>query len=255
MGNGSITLLRMVRGMVYALPDWYKKQREEFLEHFESVCDDPHRVPEKSIRASSPSGMYVLDVAVHRTGSDPKTPSWEYSRGVMVDNKTQEKIADIKRNFGHFPYAWVRQNQKEYLICGEDYQGYSVVDLERAKTHVFIPSEALSGTGFCWAEIKPSSSGKYLLVDGCYWACDYELRLYDFSKPTELPIPMVANLSYLYGNPYEESVSLHGKWLDDRRIEIEAVVYNEGLQPEKSVRVWTVEEVLSRGGPDKEAET
>lgn len=28
-----------------------------------------------------------------------------------------------------------------------------------------------------------------LIVDGCYWACPYELVAFDFSKPMDLPYP------------------------------------------------------------------
>ena len=31
--------------------------------------------------------------------------------------------------------------------------------------------------------------GHVLAVDGCYWACPYEIVFYDFSDPSRLPLP------------------------------------------------------------------
>lgn len=48
---------------------------------------------------------------------------------------------------------------------------------------------ALQGWGFCWANVLPSPDGMTLAVEGCYWACPYDLVFYDFSQPDCLPLP------------------------------------------------------------------
>jgi hypothetical protein len=52
-----------------------------------------------------------------------------------------------------------------------------------------LPESAQSGVGFCWAAHYPSLDRRFLAVDGCYWACPYELVIYDFTQPMELPYP------------------------------------------------------------------
>ncbi|MCF1193304.1 hypothetical protein LRR18_17070, partial [Mangrovimonas sp. AS39] len=64
-----------------------------------------------------------------------------------------------------------------------DYQGQTVVNLNTLETRTFIPEEAKKGHGFCWADYTYNKEHNLLVVDGCYWACPYEYRFYDFSEP------------------------------------------------------------------------
>ncbi len=233
--------------MAYSLPNWYKEKRLEFEGHFSSICDERHRIAKKGSVSTSPSGRFGLEIAVYSTGTDASIPSWEYSRGLVRRTSDGVVLADIKRNFGHFPFAWAKQEEREYLICGEDYQGYAVIDPAEGRTNVYVPDEAIKGSGFCWAEIQPSPNGRCLLVDGCYWAADYELRLYDFSTPLDLPLQKLASLSYLFGDPYRDSIQLNGRWTDDTHVELTAEVVKDGSKAsEKSTRIWPLQEILGR---------
>jgi hypothetical protein len=116
-------------------------------------------VPENLIVGSrqssvSPSGRYRLDIDRYTTG--PKT--WCYSRGIVWRLSDEAVIADVKRNYGHFWHAWVPQHPSghEYLLCGEDYQGYTVINLDLATVLTYLPPEAEKGWGFCWAAVHPS---------------------------------------------------------------------------------------------------
>lgn len=107
-------------------------------------------------------------------------------------------VADIKRNYGAFWHAWVpHPNGNEYLLCGENYQGYTIINLTQETTVSYLPPEARKGFGFCWAAVYPSPDGATLAVDGCVWACPYELRVYDFADPTVLPFPELARFDGL----------------------------------------------------------
>lgn len=127
----------------------------------------------------SPSYKFTLVIQKYSTG--PNT--WDYSRGIVTNH--DEVIADIIRNYGHFPFCFAEKDGKEYLLYGEDYQGYGILDLETGERKDYLPTEAKKGFGFCWAEIK--QEGGNLLVNGCFWACPYENVTYDFSNPMELP--------------------------------------------------------------------
>lgn len=146
-----------------------------------------------SIRVElSPSGKYQLEIRTYTTGEK----TWDYTRGIVTKIEESKPIADVKRNYHHFWHAWFQHpNGNEYLLCGEDYQGYSVVNLTTREYHCYFPEDAYRGAGFCWASAYPSPDGLALVVDGCYWACPYELVLYDLSNPDALPLPEIKRMA------------------------------------------------------------
>jgi hypothetical protein len=137
----------------------------------------------------SPCGKYRLEICRYSTG--PKT--WNYSRGIIKRKHDDQIVADIKRNYGQFWHAWVQHpNGNDYMLCGEDYQGYSVVNLTTGTSHVYFPDAGCDGWGFCWTAVYPSPDRLMLAVDGCYWACPYEVVFVDFRSPEQLPLPELA---------------------------------------------------------------
>ncbi|HQE92041.1 MAG TPA: hypothetical protein PLH19_04600 [Anaerolineae bacterium] len=147
-----------------------------------------NRITDSGERVISPLGRYELETYRYSTG--PK--SWNYSRGIVKRLSENKIIADVKRNYGHFWHTWVEHaNGNEYLLCGEDYQGYSVINLTEETYDVFFPESGYRGFGFCWVKVHPSPDGLVLAVDGCYWACPYEIVFFDFSNPSVLPLPEI----------------------------------------------------------------
>lgn len=153
----------------------------------------------------SPSGRYRLVLDVYST----KPGCWSYSRGRMYAG--EKLVADVKRNYSHFPFAWAEghANGHDYLLCGEDYQGYTVVELDTGRRNDLLPESVPksytykekdgtektgvvdmypNGYGFCWAGIHPSPDRRVIAVEGCYWAAPYEVVLYDFSEPMQFPL-------------------------------------------------------------------
>jgi hypothetical protein len=133
---------------------------------------------------NSPSGKFKLEV--HYYNHEEELRRYNYTKGI-IKNNAESVIDIIYRNFSHFPYSWVEVDGNEYLLCGLDYQGYSIVDLSKKETKHYVSVEAYAGHGFCWAEIFYFQQKKLIVVDGCYWAAPYELVFYDFSKPMDLP--------------------------------------------------------------------
>lgn len=86
-------------------------------------------------------------------------------------------------------HVWAVKNGNTYLLAGEDYQGYSVVNVTTGKVTTAIDNGAEKGFGFCFADVKVD--GDELVVIGCYWAAPYERRVYDFSNPENLPYPLL----------------------------------------------------------------
>ena len=129
----------------------------------------------------SPSGKFKLVTSRFETG--PNT--WAYAQGKVYAMGSDIPIAVVNRNYGAFPFLFVEDhpNGHSYLICGEDYQGQTVIELDTGLRRDYLPEEAHDGGGFCWASYTFHADSKLLVVDGCYWGASYDFRFYDFSDP------------------------------------------------------------------------
>ena len=214
----------------------YQEWREQ-IQHF----FDPQNIDGESSVYDSPSKQFSLSVDVYKTGEN----TWSYSRGIVTDVKSGKIIADIKRNYPHFWFAWSQhKNGNEYLLCGEDYQGQTVVNLTKGTVTNYFPEEGFNGTGFCWVDALPSPDANVLAVFGCYWACPYELVFFDFSKPDQLPyreLKRIGNIGEIKGwndkgqfvveqeveirksdgIPYDELTEAEQEALDDGKEEVD----------------------------------
>jgi hypothetical protein len=184
--------------------------QEAYLElrsSIETYFTDANRDPDSTQTHVSPSGLFNLEISGYATKPD----AWNYSRGVVRD-LNNVILADVKRNYSSFWYTWIQHpNGCEYLLCGEDYQGYSVINLTKGTTKVYFPDEGYGGTGFCWTAVYPSPDNLVLAVDGCYWACPYEIVFYDFTDPERLPLLELGRLTN----------TLNGSsWLDNQRFNV-----------------------------------
>lgn len=129
----------------------------------------------------SPSGKYKLVVTPYAT----KKGCWNYTQGLIYRVGEDTPIAEIQRNYAAFPFLFIEdhQNGHSYLIGGENYQGQTVVELDTGKVVNNLSHGADKGHGFCWASYRYEAAAQVLVVDGCYWACPYQFKLFDFSDP------------------------------------------------------------------------
>jgi hypothetical protein len=146
-------------------------------------------VPEnagESTEHLSPSGAYKLKVTSFRT-CDPesKRRTWNYTQGLVFRQGSDEPLFEVRRNYSSFPFLFVEghPNGHAYLVCGENYQGQTVLELDTGKRRELLPEEAKQGHGFCWASYRFEPTASIIIVAGCFWACPYEFKLYDFSDP------------------------------------------------------------------------
>jgi len=143
-------------------------------------------VPENEVAGSrrehlSPSGKYKLVVSSFST----REGGWSYTRGKAFKIGSDEPIAVVDRNYSAFPFSWIEDhpNGHAFLIAGEDYQGQTVVELDTGKRRDHLGEEAEQGIEFCWSEHRFDPKSMLLVVCGCYWACPYEFRVFDFMNP------------------------------------------------------------------------
>ena len=128
----------------------------------------------------SPSGKYTLHISL----SKKNETHWQFSMARVEDG--EKNISVIHRNYPSFPFAWIEGHPDghDYLICGEDYQGQTIIQLDTGLRKDYLPKIG----GFCWIVIDPVEKTQ-LRVEGCYWAAPEEIVLYDFSNPMEMPYP------------------------------------------------------------------
>lgn len=145
-------------------------------------CRDETRESDGVVH-ESPSGKYRLVVTRHATVEG----AWSYSKGRVYCG--ERLVAEVCRNYHPFPFAFVEKHPSghDYLVCGEDYQGQTFVELDTGRRVDYLPKSAAHGSGFCWSSIKPSPSGLTLAVNGCFWAAPYEVWFVDFSDPMSGP--------------------------------------------------------------------
>lgn len=156
----------------------------------------------------SPNNEYKLTIEYFNT---KEGQGWKYTRGIVTQCSTGRKL-ELIRNIGSFLFEWILREEECYLLCGQDYQGYSIVDLKNMKVIDFVPEEFYEGMGFCWAEIYYSYGFDVLVVGGCFWADEYEIVFYDFSKPIQLPYKEIMRIK-----PYEKIIG----WKDKHNFEYE----------------------------------
>lgn len=132
---------------------------------------------------ASPSGKYTLNIASRAT----KPGCWNHTRGTVLLG--DQEIAAVDRNYSSFPFCWIEGHPDghDYLLCGANYQGQTLIRLDTGERWDYLPPEAYEGFGFCFAAMTPSPDGRTLAVEGCYWGASYEVRMYDFTEP-RLPL-------------------------------------------------------------------
>lgn len=122
--------------------------------------------------ARSPSGRYQL--TIHELD--------RASRGVVTRISDGTVVCDLTRNDDRFLHTFVTKGDREYLIAGRSYMSQTIVELETGATYE-PPGDQEDGSALIWVTCFLSPDGTTLAVDGCVWACPYELRFFDFTDP------------------------------------------------------------------------
>lgn len=149
-------------------------------DYFEHEKNSYFVVEGSNIKTYILSDKYTLTIGTFET----KKGCWNYSQGKVFENGKSDPIAIVNRNYKAFPYLFVNHtNGFHYFVCGADYQGQTVIELETGKRKDLLSDGSDNGFGFCWADYEFNQETKILIVNGCYWGAPYEYKLFDFSDP------------------------------------------------------------------------
>jgi hypothetical protein len=186
----------------------------------------------------SPSGKYSLQINVYKTL--PHVGA--ISKGVVSRAPSKDRLFEVKRNHSAFPFCFVEDhpNGHDYLVCGADYQGQTVLELDTGKRVDYLPKGAEKGVGWCWAHITASIEKTALGVEGCFWACPSDVRFFDFSQPMKLPFLVLTELHDTW-----DISALDKDWSAEQGVEIE-VSGNDANEKHKTLwRKPSYQEVAS----------
>ena len=179
----------------------------------------------------SPSNHFRIDT----TNFFSEELSWDLTKVEIFDLKLKEKLFDFFVNESRFFYGWVTTNGIEYLVCAEDiFGGQTIIDLTNRKIESYSPNE----DGFIWTDFHLSPDGKKLATIGCYWACPYVIKIFDFTNPLKLPLKEISEIRLL------ENDEIILGWLDNLTLQMKGVLREK--EPEYfeggSMRMKTISE-------------
>lgn len=163
---------------------WYVKKRHNITNRWK----DSRPLTDQVQRIESPSGKYILQITpcvfgLHR--------NWAYTLGDVFSKSMggEIQIAQVLRDHNVFPYMFCEDHSdgNDYMLCGEDYQGLTVIRLNTGERVDFIEKEAESNQGFSWSDCKISDDKTRIAFEGSYWTQGLEIHFRDFRAPFDVP--------------------------------------------------------------------
>ena len=208
-----------------ASENWYIKKRKTIKKQIESGEILNH----KRIEFLSPNNKYLLTITPIAFEEDERL--WAYTLGKVYKknkNKTGSLIVNIHRNSEKFPYTFIEKHPDghDYFICGEDFQGQTIVQLDTGKRTDFIGEKASRNMEFCWQKFHLSPNKKILAVEGFSKnkpkdIIEYRsVRFFNFENPFELPYEEIGNrISFAYDSAigWEDDTHFTVSVIEDRR--------------------------------------
>jgi hypothetical protein len=193
--------------------------------------------PEK--RVASPSGKYELGVATYEGSDDRRVVVYQ------KDGDGWKQLPFVVQRNGHgFPHLFIEGHTTghDFLVCAEDYQGSTVLELDTGRRRDHAPYEILYGWGFCWVSHIYDAASQLLIVDGCIWACPWEFRFYDFSDPMEKGWPQLTVIEN--GEPRTVDADARQPLIEGTKITVYDTGGPEGDEVERVLKAaWTFERV------------
>jgi len=136
------------------------------------------------------SESYVINSKFTMTIDYYKAENHPNITKATIYNLLDKKVIELNRNYSNFPFITIKHtNGNEYLIYGEEYQGFTILNLNTLKKINHYSQFYYKRKGDSPYEWKYDDKNNILYIT----ACDYygkELYLiYDFEFPEERSLP------------------------------------------------------------------
>jgi hypothetical protein len=148
-----------------------------YREKIKAEAEASKHNPEHDKIHVSPCGKYTLRIEQRER------------RCVGVLYEGEEILERIGRNYSFFPFDWAtgHPDGHDYLVCSENYQGQTLICLDKRERVDYLGAGESGGYAWIWANIQVSPDRKHIAVSGCHWAFPYEVRVFEFTNPMSQP--------------------------------------------------------------------
>ena len=173
----------------------YKEYRKSINERI-SISDIQkveHKFPTKydidSLKMDN-AYEYFKDITLTVESYSNGVGHWDYTKGILRNGDIV--IAEVVRNYSSFPFKLFKHiNGNRYMVCGEDYQGYTLVNIETGEIKSYV-----SGTlgAMCLVNFDDYDN-THLYVEGCPWGGDFYDIIYDVSDIENLPWTVLSTIN------------------------------------------------------------
>jgi len=212
--------------------EWYYTKRKDI----EKKIENGKILSSKRKQFVSPKGKYVLTITPVAFKEDKRF--WAFTIGKIYKkdkNMTGKLITTIHRNSEKFPFIFVEdQDGHDYFVCGEDYQGQTIVQLDTGEQIDFIGEKAKRNMEFCQQKFHLSPNKKIIAIEGHARNKPNDvtefrsIRFYNFDAPMKLPLEETGNRISFH---YNEGIG----WEDDNHFVV-AVIEDRRKEDLKRVR-------------------
>lgn len=199
---------------------WYYAKRKDI----EKKIENGKILSSKRKQFTSPQGNYILTITPVAFKEDKRY--WAFTIGKIYKKKknmTGDLITVIHRNSEKFPFAFLEgKDGHDYFICGEDYQGQSVIQLDTGEQIDFIGEKAKRNMEFCQQKFHLSPDGTTLAIEGYARNKPTDVtefravRFFNFENPMVLPLEEVGNRISFH---YNEAIG----WEDDNHFVVSVI--------------------------------
>lgn len=162
------------------VPEWFSKKRK--------MCRDAYDIAYKihlDYASSVRKGPFVMNTVPFEFDKN----GWWFNRCLITKEDSDDSI-EIIRNYGNFPFQWVQNKKKNFIVCSEDVHSISIVNLAEMKYHTWIFEDE-----FWVRSIFVNNSGTKLAVCGGIFGDLDSIRFFDLTDPFQFPLPALGQFS------------------------------------------------------------
>lgn len=146
--------------MNYANDPWYEDRRGKVMQ---AVSLGKPMRGKKEIRRS-PSGKYTLELVPYVV-KDRRSPY--YCVVEIIRTSDGERMGKVVRNEADFPFLFVEDYEgKDYLLCAEDYQGFTIINITEGKKYDYIAEKSKRDLALMISDFYLSPDKKILALEG-----------------------------------------------------------------------------------------
>lgn len=147
--------------MNYATDPWYEERRSRAIQ----LVSLGRPLKGKREKRQSPSGKYTLDLMLYAV-KDENCPF--YSIVEIIRNSDGDRVGKVVRNEADFPFLFIEDHKdgKDYLICAEDYQGFTIINITDGKKYDYVAEKAKRGMSLRITDFFLSQNKENLAIEG-----------------------------------------------------------------------------------------